>query len=84
MFKEYAWYLRTDSCYYIAWRIFKIRDYSERMYVTFNLEIKSEYFGNGKSLSIEGHNLDVVDGFLNIIYIFIPISLMIANRMILL
>jgi hypothetical protein len=30
------------------------RDYAERLLATFNLEIQSEHFGNGQSLSIEG------------------------------
>ena len=34
--------------------IFSIRDYTERMSANFNLEIQSEHFGNGRSLSIEG------------------------------
>jgi hypothetical protein len=31
-----------------------IRDYAERLLATFNLEIQSSHFGNGRSLSMEG------------------------------
>ena len=34
------------------------RDYAERLSATFNLEIQSEHFGNGRSLSIEGSTVE--------------------------
>jgi hypothetical protein len=34
------------------------RDYAERLPFKFNLEIQSEHFGNGRSLSIEGSTVE--------------------------
>ena len=42
-----------------------IRYYAERMPANFNLEIQSEYFGNGRSLSIERSSFEIVDKKLN-------------------
>ena len=42
-----------------------IKYYAERMSASFNLEIKSEYFGNCSSLSIKGYNIDIIDKELN-------------------
>jgi hypothetical protein len=35
------------------------RDYAKRLSATFNLEIPSEHFGNGRSLSIEGSTVEI-------------------------
>ena len=35
------------------------------MYANFNIEIQSEYFGNGRSLSIEECMIDIVNQELN-------------------
>ena len=47
------WYSKTRC-------VSTIRNYAERMSINFNLEIQSERFGNGRSLSIEGYNLKIV------------------------
>ena len=53
--------LRYDACYSKPGNISSIRDYAKRMSSKFNLEIQSEHFRNGKSISIEGCMIDVVD-----------------------
>ena len=37
------------------------RDYVERLCAYFNLEIQSDHFDNGRSLSIESCNIELVD-----------------------
>ena len=46
--------LRYDTCYSKAGNICTLRDYVERTSAIFYLEIQSQHFGNGRSLSIEG------------------------------
>ena len=41
--------------------ILSVRDYVERLSVHFNLKIKSDHFGNGRSLSIENCNIQYID-----------------------
>ena len=57
--------LRHDACYSKLGNICTIRDYVEIMSANFYLEIQSEHFGNGRSLSIEGCNIKIVDKELN-------------------
>ena len=38
-----------------------VRDFAERLSVNFNLEIRSNHFGNSKSLSIEVCDLESID-----------------------
>ena len=54
-----------DACYSKPENISSIIDYAEKIYANFNIEIQSEYFGNGRSLSIEGYMIDIVDQCLN-------------------
>ena len=46
---------------YIPGDILSVRDYAERLSAYFNLEIQSDHFGNGRSLSIEGCNIQYKD-----------------------
>ena len=57
--------LRHNVCYSEPGNISSIRDYIERISAKSNLKIKSENFGNGKSISIEGCMIDVADQVLN-------------------
>ena len=45
-------------------------DYTERLSAHFNLEIQSDHFGNGRSISIEGCNIELVDSYQNQNFIF--------------
>ena len=38
-----------------------MRDYAEHLSAHFNLEVQSDHFGNGRSLSIEGCNIQYID-----------------------
>ena len=46
--KNISGILRDDTCYYKPGNILSIIDYTERMSANFNLEIKSDHFGNGR------------------------------------
>ena len=65
LFKNLWRRLRHDACYFIPGNICTIRDYAEIIFSNFNLEIHSEYIGNGRSLSIEGWNIEIIDKELN-------------------
>ena len=54
-----------NACYSKPGNILSIRDYAERMSANFNLEIQSEYFGNGRSISIKGCMINIVDQDMN-------------------
>ena len=53
--------MRSERCLSIPGDILSIRDYAERQSTHFNLEVQSDHFGNGRSLSIEGNNLQYID-----------------------
>ena len=53
--------MRSERCLSIPSDILSVRDYAERLSVHFNLEVQSDHFGNGRSLSIEGNNLQYID-----------------------
>ena len=53
--------MRSERCLSIPGDILSVRDYAERLSAHFNLEIQSDHFGNGRSLSIEGNNLQYID-----------------------
>ena len=53
--------MRNIKCLSIPDDILSVRDYVERLSVHFNLEIQSDHFGNGRSLSIEGCNIQYID-----------------------
>ena len=53
--------MRSERCLSIPGDILSVRDYTERLSTHFNLEVQSDHFGNGRSLSIEGNNLQYID-----------------------
>ena len=53
--------MRSERCLSIPGDILSVRDYAERLSAHFNLEVQSDHFGNGRSLSIEGNNLQYID-----------------------
>ena len=53
--------MRNIKCLSIPGDILSVRDYVERLSIHFNLEIQSDHFGNGRSLSIEGNNIQYID-----------------------
>ena len=50
--------IRSEGCFSGRDDILSIRYYIERLSVYFNLKIQSDHFGNGRSLSIEGFNIE--------------------------
>ena len=52
--KNHCGKLRQNACYSKPRNVLSIRNYAEIMSANFNLAIKSEHFGNGRSISIEG------------------------------
>ena len=52
--------MRNERCLSIPGDILSVRNYVERLSVHFNLEIQSNHFGNGRSLSIEGCNIQYI------------------------
>ena len=73
------WEIRSEGCFSIG-KILSIRDYTERLSAHFNLEIQSDHFGNGMSLSIEGYNIKFVDKITNHILQFILFLQMIIDK----
>ena len=63
--KTFCRKIRQNAYHSKPGNILSIRDYAERTSTNFNLEIKSENFENGRSLSIEGCMIEVVDQDLN-------------------
>ena len=53
--------MRSETYLYIPGDILSVRDYAELLSTNFNLEVQSDHFGNGKSLSTEGNNLQYID-----------------------
>ena len=53
--------MRNERCLSIPGDILSVRDYAERLSAHFNLEIQSDHFGNGRSLSIKGFNIQYID-----------------------
>ena len=53
--------MRNERCLSIPGDILSVRDYAEHLSVHFNLEIQSDHFGNGRSLSIECCNIQYID-----------------------
>ena len=53
--------MRNERCLSIPGDILSVRDYTERLSTHFNLEVQSDHFGNGRSLSIEGCNIQYID-----------------------
>ena len=53
--------MRNERCLSIPGVILSVRDYAERLSAHFNLEVQSDHFGNDRSLSIEGTNLQYID-----------------------
>ena len=52
---------RNDRYFSIPGDILSMRDYTKRLSAHFNLEIQPDHFGNGRSLSIEGCNIQYID-----------------------
>ena len=59
--KNICFEMRNERCLSIPDDILPVRDYAERLSAHFNLEIQSDHFGNGRSLSIEGCNIQYID-----------------------
>ena len=57
--------MRSEGCFSVPSDIFSVRDYAERLSEHFNLEIQSDHFRNGRSLSIEGCNIEFIDESFN-------------------
>ena len=55
--------MRKETCLSEPGNIFSVRDYVEGLCAYFNLEIQLDHFGNGRSLSIEGCNIELVDSY---------------------
>ena len=53
--------MRMESYFSVKRHILSVRDYAERLSTHFYLENQSDQFGNGRSLSIEGCNIEFVD-----------------------
>ena len=53
--------MRSERCLSIPADILSVRDYVERLSAHFNLNVQPDHFGNGRSLSIEGNNLQYID-----------------------
>ena len=53
--------MRNERFLSIPGDILSVRDYAERLSAHFNLEIQSDHFGNGRSLSIEDCNIQYID-----------------------
>ena len=53
--------MTNERCLSILGDILFVRDYAERLSTYFNLEIQSDHFGNGRSLSIECCNIQYID-----------------------
>ena len=52
--------MRNERCLSILGDILSMRDYAERLSLYFNLEAQSDHFGNDRSLSIEGCNIQYI------------------------
>ena len=50
-----------ESYFSVKRHILSVRDYAERLSTNFYLENQSDQFGNDRSLSIEGCNIEFVD-----------------------
>ena len=50
----------NERCLSILGDILSMRDYAERLSLYFNLEAQSDHFGNDRSLSIEGCNIQYI------------------------
>ena len=79
--KNHCGIFRQNTYYSKPGNIWSIRDYAERMSANFNIEIQSDYFGNGRSLSMDGYTIDIVDQDLNGCMGFILIFQMIVDKM---
>ena len=53
--------MKSERCLSIPDDILSERDYVERLFAHFNFEVQSDHFRNGRSLSIEGNNLQYID-----------------------
>ena len=53
--------IRSKRCLSIPGDILSVRDYAENLSDYFNLEVQSDHFANGRSLSIEGNKLQYID-----------------------
>ena len=53
--------MRSERCLSIPGDTLSVRDYAGRLSTHFNLEVQSNHFGNSRSLSIEGNNLQYID-----------------------
>ena len=53
--------LHHNACYSKTESITIIRDYAERIFINFNLEVQSYHCGNRRLLSIEEYNVEIVD-----------------------
>ena len=53
--------MKSEGYFSVTCEILFVWDYSERLSAHFNLEIQSDHFTNGRSLFIEGCNIDFVD-----------------------
>ena len=63
--EESLWKTSKYACFSKPGNIFSIRDYTEIMSANFNLEIRSEHFWNGRSLSVEGCTIEIFNQDLN-------------------
>ena len=52
--------MRNERCLSIPGDVLSVRDYAEHSFAHFNLKIQSDHFGNGRSLSIEGCNIQYI------------------------
>ena len=53
--------IRSERGLSIPVDILSVRYYAERLSTHFNLEVQSDHFRNGRSLSIEGNDLQYID-----------------------
>ena len=60
--KHFCGKMRNERCLSVSGDILSVRDYVEHLSAHFNLEVQSYHFGNGRSLSIEGCNIQYIDG----------------------
>ena len=53
--------MRNERCLSIPGDILSMRDYVKRLFTHFNMEVQSDNFDNGRSLLIEGYNIQYID-----------------------
>ena len=53
--------MRNEDCFSVTSSILSVLDHTGRLSAHFNLEIQSDYFEDGRLLSIEGFNIEFVN-----------------------